>query len=74
MKLQLKIRDIVSKSMRISLEEAKYDTNRYTVLTGIALQELRHYFRKEFANKAYTLNDWCCFAKANFFKSKRVLH
>lgn len=53
--------------MRIRVEEAKYDTNRYTVLTGIGLQELRHYFRKEFANNAYTLNDWYCFAKANFF-------
>jgi site-specific recombinase XerD len=55
---KLKIGDIDSRAMRIRVEDAKHNTNRYTILSHTALHELRTYFRKEFANNPYTRNDW----------------
>ena len=55
---KLKIGDICSKTMRIRVEQAKHNTNRYTILSDMALQVLREYFKSEFSNTTYTLNDW----------------
>lgn len=55
---KLKIGDICSKSMRIRVERAKHNTNRYTILSDTALQVLRKYFRSHFSNTPYTRNDW----------------
>lgn len=55
---KLKISDICSKTMRVRVENAKHDTNRYTILSGMALQVLREYFKCYFSNKAYTRDDW----------------
>jgi integrase len=38
---KLKIGDICSKTMRIRVERAKHNTNRYTILSNMALQVLR---------------------------------
>jgi len=54
----LKIRDICSKTMRVRVEHAKHDTNRYTILSDIALVILREYFKKYFSSKSYKLDDW----------------
>lgn len=54
----LKIRDICSKTMRVRVEHAKHDTNRYTILSDTALEVLRKYFRKYFSSVSYTLDDW----------------
>lgn len=55
---RLKIGDICSKTMRIRVERAKHNTNRYTILSDTALQILREYFRREFFNKTYTRDNW----------------
>lgn len=55
---KLKIGDICSKSMRIRVEEAKHNTNRYTILSDIALHVLREYFKSHFSKGTYTRNDW----------------
>ena len=55
---KLKIGDICSKSMRVRIEEAKHNTNRYTILSDAALHALRKYFRAYFAGISYTSDDW----------------
>lgn len=54
----LKIRDICSKTMRVRVENAKHDTNRYTILSDTALEVLRKYFRGYFSSGSYKLDDW----------------
>jgi integrase/recombinase XerD len=54
---KLKISDICSKTMRIRVENAKHNTNRYTILPQTALKVLREYFKTYFT-KNYKPNDW----------------
>jgi integrase/recombinase XerD len=55
---KLKISDICSKTMRIRVENAKHNTNRYTILSQTALKVLREYFKAYFPTKNYKLSDW----------------
>lgn len=55
---KLKIRDICSKTMRVRVDKAKHNTNRYTILSETALTVLRAYFRAYFSPSSYTLDDW----------------
>lgn len=55
---KLKITDICSKTMSIRVENAKHDTNRYTILSEKALLVLREYFRAYFSPDNYKLDDW----------------
>lgn len=55
---KLRIRDICSKTMRVRVEYAKHNTNRYTILSDVALDMLRKYFRKYFSSQSYTPEDW----------------
>lgn len=55
---KLKICDICSKSMRVRVEHAKHNTNRYTILSDTALEILRKYFRTYFSSKNYKPDDW----------------
>jgi len=55
---KLKIRDICSKTMRVRVENAKHNTNRYTILSDVTLDVLRKYFRKYFSSQSYTSEDW----------------
>jgi len=55
---KLKISDICSKSMRIRVEKAKHNPNRYTILSKAALAILRTYFRMYFSPKAFDSEDW----------------
>lgn len=54
---KLRIKDICSKTMRIRVENAKHNTNRYTILSQTALEVLRQYFKSYFT-KNYKPNDW----------------
>lgn len=54
---KLKISDICSKTMRVRVEDAKHNTNRYTILSETALKVLRQYFKRNFTKK-YKTNDW----------------
>lgn len=54
---RLRICDICSKTMRVRVEKAKHNTNRYTILSETALQILRIYFKAYF-HKGYDPNDW----------------
>lgn len=55
---KLRICDICSKSMRVRVEHAKHNTNRYTILSVTALDALRKYFRAYFPSKSYRMEDW----------------
>lgn len=55
---RLKVGDISSKNMTIRVEQAKHNTNRYTILSQTALETLREYFKCYFAQTPYTRNDW----------------
>ncbi|MDQ0233162.1 tyrosine-type recombinase/integrase [Metabacillus malikii] len=55
---RLKISDICSKSMRVRIENAKHNTNRYTILSKFALEILRDYFRLYFTPGEYCSSDW----------------
>lgn len=55
---KLKISDICSKTMRVRVDQAKHGTNRYTILSEVALDVLRTYFRAYFPSKSYNLDDW----------------
>ena len=55
---RLKICDICSKSMRVRVEHAKHNTNRYTILSDTALLVLRKYFRVYFSSISYKPDDW----------------
>lgn len=54
----LRICDICSKTMRVRVEKAKHDTNRYTILSETALTVLRQYFRTTFSPGSYKPQDW----------------
>lgn len=54
----LRICDICSKNMSVRVENAKHDTNRYTILSETALVVLREYFRATFAPGNYKPEDW----------------
>ena len=55
---KLKISDICSKTMSVRVENAKHDTNRYTILSEKSLLVLRKYFRVYFSPGSYKLDDW----------------
>jgi len=55
---KLKIQDICSKTMRIRVEYAKHDTNRYTILSHTALEVLRKYFKEYLSSTSYKRDDW----------------
>ena len=57
---KLKISDICSKTMRVRVEKAKHNTNRYTILSNTALKVLREYFKAYFScvDYKYTPDDW----------------
>jgi len=55
---KLKIGDICSKSMKIRVDEAKHNTNRYSILPERALKSLREYFKVYFKGKEYSSSDW----------------
>lgn len=55
---RLKISDICSKTMRVRVEHAKHNTNRYTILSDTALNVVREYFRKYFSSVSYKPDDW----------------
>jgi len=56
--VELKIRDVCSKSMRIRVDDAKHGTNRYTILSDLSLEVLRDYFKRYFSQMNYSRNDW----------------
>jgi integrase/recombinase XerD len=55
---KLKISDICSKTMRVRVDNAKHNTNRYTILSQTALEVLREYFKTYFQTKNYKPDDW----------------
>lgn len=55
---KLKIQDICSKSMRVRVDNAKHNTNRYSILSEVALDVLRKYFRAYFPPQSYKPDDW----------------
>jgi integrase/recombinase XerD len=55
---RLKMSDIDSKTMRIRVENAKHNTNRYTILSETALKVLRAYFKNYFSPTTYKSNNW----------------
>lgn len=55
---KLKICDICSKNMTVRVENAKHNTNRYTILSTTALNILREYFKAYFSPKAFKREDW----------------
>jgi len=44
--------------MRIRVDNAKHNTNRYTILSATALNILREYFRTYCLSKPYCMDDW----------------
>ncbi len=54
---KLRICDICSKTMRVRVNNAKHNTNRYTILSDLTLIILREYFRAYFSPN-YALDDW----------------
>lgn len=55
---KLKISDICSRTMRVRVEKAKHNTNRYTILSDTTLKVLRQYFRAYFSPADYKPDDW----------------
>ena len=55
---KLKIKDICSESMTVRVEDAKHDTNRYTILSETALGTLREYFKAYISGTGYTRDGW----------------
>ena len=55
---KLKIGDICSKTMRVRVEHAKHNTNRYTILSHTGLETLRKYYKIYFSSTSYNTNDW----------------
>jgi integrase/recombinase XerD len=56
---KLKICDICSKTMRVRVEHAKHNTNRYTILSDTALEVLRKYFKNIFLQSDTSLMIGC---------------
>lgn len=44
--------------MRVRIDNAKHDTNRYTILSNLALDVLRKYFKEYFSGINYESDDW----------------
>jgi integrase/recombinase XerD len=55
---KLKISDICSKTMRIRVDHAKHNTNRYTILSATALDILRKYFKANFSPSSFQPDSW----------------
>lgn len=55
---RLRICDICSKTIRIRVDHAKHNTNRYTILSTTALKILRQYFKEYFSSTEYKADDW----------------
>jgi integrase/recombinase XerD len=55
---KLKICDICSKTMSIRVENAKHNTNRYSILSVTALAILRSYFKAYFSPHSFCPDDW----------------
>jgi site-specific recombinase XerD len=55
--IMLKISDICSDTMQVRIDEAKHDTNRYTILSKHSLLILRDYFKAYF-KPSYSRNAW----------------
>lgn len=55
---RLRIGDICSKTMRVRVENAKHNTNRYTILSEDTLQTLRRYFLAYRSGSKYTPESW----------------
>jgi len=55
---KLRICDIYSKTMRVRVEHAKHNTNRYTILSNTALTILREYFRTYLTSAPFQPEDW----------------
>lgn len=55
---KLKICDICSKTMRIRIENAKHNTNRYSILSATTLVTLRTYFKAYFSPNTFHSDDW----------------
>lgn len=55
---RLKISDICSKTMRVRIENAKHNTNRYSILSETALKVLRDYFKAYLSSTNYKPEDW----------------
>jgi integrase/recombinase XerD len=55
---KLKISDICSKTMRVRVDQAKHNTNRYTILSDTALEVLREYFKAYLSYSGYRPTDW----------------
>jgi site-specific recombinase XerD len=55
--VRLKISDIDSQTMRIRVEHAKHNTNRYTILSEFSLHILRDYF-KAYHSRSFSKDDW----------------
>jgi integrase/recombinase XerD len=54
---RLKISDIDSCAMRVRVDQAKHNTNRYTILSEATLDVLRAYFKTYYPH-SYSKNDW----------------
>ncbi len=54
----LKISHILSKTMQVRVEDAKHGTNRYTILSEVALITLRQYFKAYLSASPYQMDDW----------------
>jgi len=55
---RLRIGDICSKTMQVRVENAKHNTNRYTILSEDTLQTLRSYFKAYRSGNKYTPESW----------------
>jgi integrase/recombinase XerD len=55
---KLTIGDICSRTMRVRVENAKHDTNRYTILSDLSLMALRAYFKAYLSSSSYKPEDW----------------
>ncbi len=55
---KLRISDICSKTMRVRVDNAKHNTNRYTILSDASLIILRNYFRAYFSLQSYKSDAW----------------
>jgi site-specific recombinase XerD len=55
---RLRIGDICSRTMQVRVENAKHNTNRYTILSEDTLQTLRRYFVAYRSGSKYTPESW----------------
>ncbi len=55
---KLRIGDICGKTMRVRVEYAKHNTNRYSILSQTTLEILRRYYKANLSGQGYTQKDW----------------